>query len=346
MGVFEDPRFAAGTRAVAEAVAAAGGFTVVGGGDTRRRPGRASGWPSGSTTSRAGAGRRSSSSSKGDLPGLAALRAGIRTVTGPPAPPLISGNWKMNLTHLDAIAVVQKLAFSLDRPGSSTGSGRRASTCRSTRPSPPCGRCRPSSTPTASRSSWAPRTCSGRSGARTPGRSAPSMLAKLSVAYVIVGHSERRQYFGETDDMVNKKVAAVLSAGMTPIMCVGETLDEREAGESEARVLGQLRAGAGRSGPRGGGRAGGGLRADLGDRHRPHGDPRRCPGRVPRGAGGGGHRPSAPRPPPACASSTGGRCRPANIADPDGAGRHGRGPGRRSQPRSRRIRTNRRNLRG
>jgi triosephosphate isomerase len=69
------------------------------------------------------------------------------------------------------------------------------------------------------------------------------MLAKLSVSYVIVGHSERRHYFGETDDMVNKKVAAVLQAGMTPIMCVGETLDEREVGASEARVLDQLERG-------------------------------------------------------------------------------------------------------
>jgi triosephosphate isomerase len=60
---------------------------------------------------------------------------------------------------------------------------------------------------------------------------------------VIVGHSERRQLFGETDEGVNKKVKAVLAAGMTPIMCCGETLDEREAGSTEAKVAGQVRAG-------------------------------------------------------------------------------------------------------
>src|SRR5207249_8544884 len=71
------------------------------------------------------------------------------------------------------------------------------------------------------------------------GEVSPAMLAKLNVAYVIVGHSERRQLFGETDDDVNRKVKAILKAGMTPIMCCGETLDEREAGTSEDRVSGQ-----------------------------------------------------------------------------------------------------------
>ncbi|MGH8975844.1 MAG: triose-phosphate isomerase family protein, partial [Acidimicrobiia bacterium] len=60
---------------------------------------------------------------------------------------------------------------------------------------------------------------------------------------VIVGHSERRQYFGETDEWVNKKVKAVLAHGMTPIMCVGETLDEREAGDTAAKVSRQVQGG-------------------------------------------------------------------------------------------------------
>jgi triosephosphate isomerase len=75
------------------------------------------------------------------------------------------------------------------------------------------------------------------------GEVSPPMLAKLNVSYVIVGHSERRQLFGETDDVVSKKVRAVLAAGMTPIMCVGETLDEREAGATDDRVTGQVKAG-------------------------------------------------------------------------------------------------------
>ncbi len=163
-------------------------------------------------------------------------------MTGAPRRPLISGNWKMNLTHLDAIAVVQKLAFSLVRPSSSTGSGHRVDVSIH----PPFTALRSVQTLLDADSIpiflgaqdvfWEER------GAYT-GEISPVMLAKLSVAYVIVGHSERRQYFAETDDMVNKKVAAVLKAGMTPIMCVGETLDEREAGVSEARVLDQLQRG-------------------------------------------------------------------------------------------------------
>jgi len=74
------------------------------------------------------------------------------------------------------------------------------------------------------------------------GEVSPLFLAKLNVRYVIVGHSERRQLFGETDAEVAKKLVAVQRHGMTPILCVGETLDEREANDTEARVLGQIRA--------------------------------------------------------------------------------------------------------
>ena len=69
------------------------------------------------------------------------------------------------------------------------------------------------------------------------------MLAKLQVRYVIVGHSERRALFGETDEGVNSKVRAVLRHGMTPILAVGDTLEQREAGQTTEVVLGQLAAG-------------------------------------------------------------------------------------------------------
>jgi triosephosphate isomerase len=69
------------------------------------------------------------------------------------------------------------------------------------------------------------------------------MLAKLGVRYVIVGHSERRELFGETDDVVSKKVRAVFEASMVPILCVGETEQEREAGEAEGKVKRQVTAG-------------------------------------------------------------------------------------------------------
>jgi triosephosphate isomerase (TIM) len=75
------------------------------------------------------------------------------------------------------------------------------------------------------------------------GEVSPVMLADLGVDYVIVGHSERREFFGETDETVNKKVKAVFTHGMTPILCCGEDLDQHEAGETEAFVASQVRNG-------------------------------------------------------------------------------------------------------
>ncbi len=158
-------------------------------------------------------------------------------MTGPRRRPLVSGNWKMNLTHLDAIAVVQKLAFSLERP-------ERRGVDVSVHP--PFTALR--SVQTVLDADGIPIFLGAQDvywedrGAYT-GEISPPMLAKLNVSYVIVGHSERRQYFAETDEMVNRKVAAVLGAGMTPIMCLGETLEEREAGSTEGKVVSQLRLG-------------------------------------------------------------------------------------------------------
>ena len=69
------------------------------------------------------------------------------------------------------------------------------------------------------------------------------MLRDVGCTYVIVGHSERRQYFAETDDSVNKKTKAVLAAGLTPIVCVGETLAEREAGDTQTVIIRQVKGG-------------------------------------------------------------------------------------------------------
>lgn len=74
------------------------------------------------------------------------------------------------------------------------------------------------------------------------GEISPSQLASIQVDYVILGHSERREYYNETDAAVNKKVAAALAHGIIPIICCGETLAEREAGSTEAKVAGQVTA--------------------------------------------------------------------------------------------------------
>lgn len=72
------------------------------------------------------------------------------------------------------------------------------------------------------------------------GEISPLMLTELGVRYVIIGHSERRQYFGETDATVNKRVLAAQAAGLTPIVCVGETKQQRDANEMEAVIFKQL----------------------------------------------------------------------------------------------------------
>ena len=155
----------------------------------------------------------------------------------PARKPLVSGNWKMHLTHLEAINLIQKFSYSID---ASDPSQVDISV------HPPFTALR--SAQTVIEADDLPISLGAQnvhwesSGAYT-GEVSPGMLAKLNVRYVIVGHSERRQLFGETDEMVARKVAAVFAAGMTPIMCVGETLDEREAGATEEKVVGQLRAG-------------------------------------------------------------------------------------------------------
>ena len=151
--------------------------------------------------------------------------------------PLISGNWKMHHNHLEAIQVVQKLSYGLRDDD-------YAAVDVSIHPTFVCLR----SVQTVILSDKMPlllgaQNCHWEDKGAFTGEVSASMLAKLEVSYVIVGHSERRELFGETDDMVNKKAKAVYANGMVPIMCVGETLDEREAGGAEAKVDGQVRAG-------------------------------------------------------------------------------------------------------
>lgn len=149
---------------------------------------------------------------------------------------LVSGNWKMHLNHLEAIQLVQKLHYAARGLGSDVDVSVH----------PPFTALRSVQTVLdADRMPFAlgAQHCHWEDKGAFTGEVSPSMLAKLNVRYVIAGHSERRQYFGETDEMVNRRVRAILAAGMTPIMCVGETLEEREAGATEGVVSGQVRLG-------------------------------------------------------------------------------------------------------
>jgi triosephosphate isomerase (TIM) len=75
------------------------------------------------------------------------------------------------------------------------------------------------------------------------GEIAPAMLTEIGVRYAIIGHSERRQYFGETDETVNKRLKAAQKSGLTPILCVGESKQQRDAGETESLIISQLEKG-------------------------------------------------------------------------------------------------------
>jgi triosephosphate isomerase len=147
---------------------------------------------------------------------------------------LISGNWKMNYTHLESIAVIQKLAFSLPRqvPDKVQVSVH-----------PPFTSLRSVQTVIDADDidiSLGAQDCYWEEKGAYTGEISPIMLAKLNVSYVIVGHSERRQLMGETDVTVRRKLEAVLRAGMTPIVCVGEAFEVRHAGGQDEWCRAQL----------------------------------------------------------------------------------------------------------
>ena len=146
---------------------------------------------------------------------------------------IVAGNWKMNKTASEAAALIEEIKKEVagiskvevvvcppftdlkDAAAACAGSNVKLG---------------------AQNVHWA------TSGAFT-GEISADMLKDLGVEYVIIGHSERRQFFGETDATVNTRTKAALAAGLIPIVCVGETLEERDAGKMESVVVGQLKAG-------------------------------------------------------------------------------------------------------
>jgi triosephosphate isomerase (TIM) len=148
--------------------------------------------------------------------------------------PIMAGNWKMNLNHLEAILVVQKLAASLTEQQLADVEVAVL---------PPFTALR--SVQTAIEGDKIPIRYGAQdlspfpSGAYTGDISGP-MLAKLGCTYVVVGHSERRQYHHEDDELVNAKLKAAFAAGLTPIFCLGEGLDVREACGHVAHCTSQM----------------------------------------------------------------------------------------------------------
>jgi len=150
--------------------------------------------------------------------------------------PLVSGNWKMHHDHLQSIRTVQDLGLRLT-PGDVGPLDVSVH--------PPFTDLRSVQTVLEDRAipvALGAQHCFSEDQGAFTGEVAPPMLARLGVTYVIVGHSERRQLFGQTDEQVADTLRAVLRHGMTPIVCVGETEEEREAGETEARLATQTTA--------------------------------------------------------------------------------------------------------
>ncbi len=222
MGVFEFPAFAEGTKKVAEACADCEGTTIIGGGDSASAV-KKLGFANKMTHISTGGGASLEFLEGKILPGVAVLNdkpEGRR--------PIIAGNWKMNKTPDEAVELVEALIPLVSDAKCEVvvcppyvdlccvGKAIKGTNIR-------LG---------AQNIHWAEK------GAFT-GEISADMLKARGVEFAIVGHSERRQYFGETDETVNKRALAALNAGITPIICVGESLEQREAGVTDELVSNQ-----------------------------------------------------------------------------------------------------------
>ncbi|HLV56887.1 MAG TPA: triose-phosphate isomerase [Actinotalea caeni] len=150
--------------------------------------------------------------------------------------PLMAGNWKMNLDHLQATHLVQKLAWALKDAKHDFSSVEVVVV-------PPFTDLRSVQTLVDADKleiGYGAQDVSAHASGAYTGEISATMLAKLGVRYVVVGHSERRQYHGEDDALVSAKAKATLGADMTPIICVGEGLDVRKAGEQVSYTLAQV----------------------------------------------------------------------------------------------------------
>ncbi|MFB7309100.1 triose-phosphate isomerase [Streptomyces sp. NPDC058232] len=148
--------------------------------------------------------------------------------------PLMAGNWKMNLNHLEAIAHVQKLAFALaDKDYDAVEVAVL----------PPFTDLRSVQTLVDGdklKIKYGAQDISAHDSGAYTGEISGPMLAKLKCTYVAIGHSERRQYHHETDEIVNAKIKAAYKNGLTPILCVGEEESVREEGRHVAYTLAQV----------------------------------------------------------------------------------------------------------
>jgi triosephosphate isomerase len=154
--------------------------------------------------------------------------------------PIIAGNWKMNLLQADAKALFEGIKnFTKDfnapqlpeiiiAPVFTSLNVVSAEKCDCG-----CG---------GNKISIAAQNCHWENSGAYTGEVSVEMLKDAGCSYIIIGHSERRQYFSETDEMINKKAKAILAGGLIPIICCGESLEQREAGSTDVHIASQIRA--------------------------------------------------------------------------------------------------------
>lgn len=152
--------------------------------------------------------------------------------------PIMAGNWKMNLDHLEAVQLVQDLGSALVDKNYDASKSEAVVI-------PPFTDIRSIQVLVDSDKlpiAWGAQDISANEDGAYTGEVSGSMLAKLGCSYVVVGHSERRQYHAESDELVNAKAKKAIEHGLTPIICCGEALEVRRAGKHVEHTVGQIKA--------------------------------------------------------------------------------------------------------